>query len=369
MVMTTKLPTADRAMSRLMNVKVACRASVIIVNYNGRDYIGACLDSLLSVLPSDCEVIVVDNASTDESAAYIEAEYPFVRLVRSDKNGGFSHGNNLGVEYAQGEYLAFLNPDTIVSKGWLESLTGVLASDPTYGMTTSKILLLRDPKRINACGNTMHLSGLTLCRGVNEDAHKYVELAEVSAVSGAAFAMRKSVFESIGKFDELMFMYMDDTDLSLRVRLAGYKCIYVPDSIVYHDYALRFGPNKTYYQERNRYIMLLKTLRWRTLFVLLLPIMLAETISWGFVMLREKRNLRNKIRAYADILNLWPEIMLERRKVQASRRVGDREMVRKLAYKIEFEQTGKGFVATVAHLIFDPLFYLAYQLATTMIRW
>jgi hypothetical protein len=362
-------PAVEKTFNSLLNAPVTCRASVIIVNYNGRDYIGDCLESLLTHSSTDTEIIVVDNASTDGSADYIEEEYPFVQLVRSTKNGGFSHGNNLGVGYAHGEFLVFLNPDTAVSAGWLENLLSPLIDDPTIGMTTSKILLLRDPKRINACGNTMHLTGLTLCRGVGASAHEYNDMVEVNAVSGAAFAIRASLFKAVGEFDELMFMYMDDTDLSLRVRLAGYKCMFVPTSIVYHDYALRFGPNKTYYQERNRYIMLLKTLHWRTIALLAPAFLLGEAISWGFVLLREKRNLTNKSRAYLDVINLWPEIMLERRKVQSRRQVGDREMIAKLSPKIEFEQTGKGLVAAVAHTVFDPLFLAIYRLAMTTIRW
>jgi GT2 family glycosyltransferase len=345
------------------------RYSVIIVNYNGRDYIGECLDALLSSVPAETEIIVVDNDSKDDSAAFIEEQYPGVVLVHNPLNGGFGQGNNLGVEHSSGEYLVFLNPDTRVTPGWLENMIVVLDSAPNVGMVTPKILLMNEPELINACGNDVHFTGLTLCRGARASADMHDQLAVVSAVSGAAFVMRRSVFDEIGGFDPLLFMYMDDTDLSLRVRQAGYECIYTPTSLVYHDYSLNFGPRKTYFQERNRYIMLLKSWRWRTLAMMVPPLLLAEVVTWGFVLTKERRNLVNKLRAYWDVLKVWPEIMAQRRDAQARRKVSDHQLLTELTYRMEFEQTGNDATTRLAHAVFDPLFFAAYRLMMLLIRW
>jgi GT2 family glycosyltransferase len=249
-----------------------------------------------------------------------------------------------------------LNQDVVVDAGWLEALVSTLNDKPEAGLVTSKVLLLRDPQRINTCGNQMHLSGLTLCRGFGAERTCFREPDEVSAVSGASFAMRRDLFATLGGFDPSFYLYMEDTDLSLRARLAGHRCLYVPQSIVYHDYNLRFGPRKTFYQERNRYLILLKILRWRTLFVLLPTLLLAELVTWGFVISREPLRIANKLRAYAWILRHWRTVMGLRRHTQTLRRISDRDLLALATHQLDFEQTGPGILARPAHLLFDPLF-------------
>ncbi|MCA9923376.1 MAG: hypothetical protein KC421_13435, partial [Anaerolineales bacterium] len=138
----------------------------------------------------------------------------------------------------------------------------------------------------------------------------------------------------------------------------GFKCLYVPDAIVQHDYALRFGPQKTYYQERNRYLMLLKNLRWRTLLLLLPSLLLAEALTWGFVLLQEPRRYANKIRAYGWILQNWQPLMAKRRQTQAIRRITDGEWLKNVTARLSFEQVNSGVLAHIAHWLFDPFFTL-----------
>jgi GT2 family glycosyltransferase len=344
------------------------RASVIIVNYNGRTRLGRCLYSLLEDR-QEYEVILVDNASTDGSADYVEQFFPKVQVIRNETHRGFGQGNNMGVRGARGKYLAFLNSDTAVEPGWLEALIAALEADPQAGLATSKILLLADPGQINTCGNDVHYTGLPLCRGMGMDRSAFTDLTDVSAVSGAAFATRREIFEALGGFDETFFLYMEATDLSWRACLAEYRCVYVPQSIVYYDYSLRFGPRKTFYRERNRYLMLLKNLRWRTLLVLLPALLLAEAATWGFVFLRGRRHLANKWQAYTWILHHWDEIMASRRRVQAIRKASDRDLVACCTHRLDFEQTGGGTVAHWAHILFNPLFSVLHRLALALIWW
>ena len=156
---------------------------------------------------------------------------------------------NVGVRSSSGNYLAFLNPDTVVEPGWLDALIAALEADPRAGLATAKILLLDDPARINTCGCDVHYTGLTLCRGMGMGRSALTDPVDVSAVSGAAFVIRRDLFEALSGFDAAYFLYMEDTDLSWRARLAGYSCLYVPTSFVYHDYSLRFGPKKAFYEE------------------------------------------------------------------------------------------------------------------------
>jgi GT2 family glycosyltransferase len=345
------------------------RASVIIVNYNGKEVLEPCLSSLSDSLGSQDEILLFDNASTDGSPDFIEQSFPHIRVIRSKENLGFGSANNLAARQAAGQYLAFLNPDTTVEPGWLEALISILGSDPTIGLATSKILQMDDPDRVSGCGNEVHISGLALGRGMGMHRDAFPEIEDLAAISGASFAARKDVFEAVGGFDGDFFMYVEDTDLSFRTRLAGYRLVHVPQSVVYHDYTLSFGPQKTFYQERNRYVMLLKNLRWPTLLLLLPALILAEVVTWGFVLLREKRNLRNKLDAYRWILTHWPEIMAKRRQVQASRRARDRDLLARMTHRLAYEQTGTGVLTVLARLVFDPLFFLCHRLALIAVWW
>ncbi len=345
------------------------RASVIVVNHNGRGYLEGCLRSLLERGGGEDEVILVDNCSTDGSAEVVEQLFPQIRVIRNEVNEGFGRASNLGARQARGAYLAFLNPDTVVEPGWLEPLLAALNADPQAALVTSKILLLGDPERVNTCGNDVHFTGLTLCRGMGAKRKTFRATAEVSAISGAAFAARREVFEALGGFDESFFLYMEDTDLSLRARLAGYHCLCVPASVVYHDYGLRFGPQKTYLQERNRYLMLLKNLRWGTLALLVPSLLLSEAVTWGFVLLRERHRLVTKLRAYVWVVRHWRGIMEKRRQTQSLRRVRDHDLLAALTHRLAFEQTGDGVVPRLAHLLFDPLFLLLHRLVLLLVRW
>lgn len=198
--------------------RMQTRASIIIVGYNSLSDLPRCLASLQEDMAQEDEVIVVDNASQDGTPQAIREHFPWVRVLCSPENVGFGAANNLAAAQARGEYLAFLNPDTTAEPGWLEALIAALEDDPSAGLATPKILLMQDPQRINTCGNDIHISGLTLCRGMGEPSAAFSQLETVSAVSGAAFVVRRALFEAIGGFDPLFFMYMEDTDLSLRAR-------------------------------------------------------------------------------------------------------------------------------------------------------
>jgi GT2 family glycosyltransferase len=345
------------------------RASIIIVNYNAKEKLLRCLESVSRSSLADCEVIVLDNHSSDGIADLIEIDFPGVRLIRSPTNLGFGAGNNLAAREAHGKYFVFLNPDTLVEQRWLEALLAPFDTDTRVGLVTSKILLADQPGLINTCGNAVHFTGLTLCRGLGQLREAFGEIQEVDAVSGAAFAMRRDLFETLSGFDEDTFLYMEDTDLSWRARLSGWRCLYTPESVVLHHYTLRMTPQKVFYQERNRYLMLVKNLRWPTLLVLLPAQLLAEVMTWGFVLYNDRANFMNKLRAYRWIITNWPAILRKRRVTQALRRVPDRELLRHTTFRLEFELASKGIVGKLAQFLFNPLFFILRCLAMMVIWW
>ena len=343
--------------------------SIIIVNYNAGEKLLRCLSGVMRSAGANSEILLVDNASSDGAADRVESDFPEVIVIRSEANLGFGAGCNLGARRARGLYLVFLNPDTIVEAGWLEALVKPIRTQVGAGLVTAKILLASNSNLINACGNTLHITGIALCRGLGCSRDAFTEPGEVAAVSGAAFAIRRNLFELLGGFDEDMFLYMEDTDLSLRARLAGWRCLYAPDSIVLHDYALKMTPLKVFYQERNRYLMLLKTLRWPTLLVLFPSQMLGELITWGFVLWRDRPNIANKIRAYIWIVRNWGLIMEKRKSTQSARALSDRQLLINTDSSLGFDQVGAGRIASVARLVFNPVFFVLRTVTITLVWW
>ncbi len=342
-------------------------ASIITVSMNHLQRLEAYLPSVMRSAGS-FELIISDNGSADGSLDCIRTQYQDVIVLENGENLGFAEACNRGAMLARGDYLVFINPDTTVEPGWLLALLEPF-DDPQVGLVTSKILLMESPDQINTCGNVIHISGIAQCRGLHQPRSEYGVLEEVDAVSGAAFAVRRSTFEALGGFDPDFFLYVEETDLSVRARLAGWKCIYQPASIVYHDYHLKFGPHKIFQQERNRYLTILKNFSWGTILALLPAFLLAEVVTWGFCMLtRDKNNLRNKIDAYLWILSNWSMIRAKHHAVQSLRRMRDRTIVSRCSYAINFRQVTHLHLAQVSEALFNTTFAVLKGLALAFIR-
>lgn len=231
--------------------------SVIIPNWNGRKFLEECIDSLKGQTFQDFETILVDNGSTDGSADFAEERYgEFLRVVRNKENLGFAGGNNVGIRMARGEYIVLLNNDTMVDPRWLEELVKAARFDPPIGMWASKAYSYYQRDRIEGVGELMYWDGLCRARGQYEQDHgQYNVMEEIFFPPGGAAMYRKSVFEGIGLFDEDFFVYADDSEIGIRARLAGWKCLLVPSAVIYHKdsgTAGKYSPFKAFYVERNR---------------------------------------------------------------------------------------------------------------------
>jgi len=238
-----------------MNVDGKPLASVIVVNYNGKRYLKRCMDALRGQTYKNNEVIVVDNGSSDGSAAYVKTNFPRARVIESRENCGFARGNNVGVRAAKGEFIATLNNDTEAAPGWLEALVGAMMSDEGAGMCASKMLRMDDPTIIDSTGICVSRSGACWDRGMFErDRGQYEAAEEVFGPCAGAALYRKAMLDETGLFDEDFVSYMEDTDLAFRGRLAGWKCLYVPKAVVYHVHGGTAGyvsDYTVYYGNRN----------------------------------------------------------------------------------------------------------------------
>jgi len=240
------------------------KVSVIVLNYNGRHLLEECLESLLSQTYPAFEIIVVDNGSTDDSLPFLEERYHArITLIKNSTNLGFAEGNNIGIAAAKGEYIALLNNDAVADMHWLEELVSAAqGSDATFSMWASKIMFYDRRDMIDTAGHLIYPDGLNRGRGKHEIDHgQYDTQEEVFFPSGCAALYAKKMIDEIGAFDRDFFAYGDDTDLGIKARLAGWKCFFVPTSVVYHRSSATAGiytPFKAYLVERNRIWVLIK---------------------------------------------------------------------------------------------------------------
>jgi GT2 family glycosyltransferase len=236
--------------------------SVIIVNYNGLHLLKECLDSLREQTFTDFETILVDNASSDGSVEFVEAGYPGVKIVRNRDNLGYGGGNNAGIRASAGRYLVLLNNDTKVDPRWLEQLVKAAGREGRTGMCASKILNYYEPDVIDNTGLLMYRDGIARGRGrLERDAGQYDAEEEVFFPSGCAGLYKREMLDEIGLLDEDFFLYVEDVDIGLRGRIAGWRCIYAPGAVVYHKYSATtepYSPLKAYLVERNRIWVVLK---------------------------------------------------------------------------------------------------------------
>ncbi len=237
--------------------------SVIIPNWNGKKFLSECIDSLKEQTFRDFEVILVDNGSTDGSAEFAEERYDkFIRVIRNQKNLGFTGGNNVGIGAARGKYIVLLNNDTWAEPTWLEELAKAASLDPPVGMWASKVRSYFQRNRIEAVGELTYWDGLNRAKGQYEiDNGQYEEMEEILFPPGCGGMFRKTVFDEIGLFDEDFFAYGDDAEIGIRARLAGWKCYYVPRAVVYHKNSGstgQYSPFKAFYVERNRFWITVK---------------------------------------------------------------------------------------------------------------
>lgn len=329
--------------------------TVIVVAYNHANDLPNCLEGILAQEGPTFEIIVVDNASQDATLEVVRRYADQVTAVRLSENQGFAVGNNAGAGRAQGEILIFLNPDTAPQPGWLANLVAPLLEDESIGMTTSQVVLAESPHLVNTCGNDITWTGLTVCRGMRQPVDLWQEAGEVGAVSGAACAIRRTLFEAVGGFDESFFLYYEDTDLSLRVRLMGYCIWYMPSSVVLHRYAFRFSPLKAYYQERNRWLALLKTLRASTILLLLPGLLLGELMAWIYAALSGPSHLAAKVCGWLWLLRHWRLVLAKRDQVQRLRSVSDRQLLASWSADLTFTDTVPDRIAIVLAGLMVPL--------------
>ena len=243
---------------------------VVIVNYNGREHINDCLESLQKVDYPNFKVVISDNGSTDGSVELIKGKYPFVKIIENGTNLGYGKGNNVGIKYALehgADYVFLLNLDTIVEPDFLTRLVDTCQADPSIGVCGPKVMNFPSQKVIQSLGGTYKLwKGIPRRIGKDEaDRGQYKEPSEVDWIHGCAMMIKREVFEKIGLFDERFFLFYEETDFCCQAAKNGFKIVAVPQSVIYHKYRVSTGfLNRlfVYYYTRNALLCMRKNALW-----------------------------------------------------------------------------------------------------------
>jgi GT2 family glycosyltransferase len=254
--------------------------SVVIVNWNRKDLLRACLDSVAAQTFTEFEVIVVDNGSSDGSAAMVlELAEGFprpLRLIENTENRGFCAANNQAFAVSHAEYIALLNNDAEADPDWLRAMHDAIRVKPDVGesdvgMVASKILVWEDPTIIDKCGHLIYPDGQNRGRGSGQlDRGQFNRLEEALWPDGCAALYRRAMLDEVGGFDEEFFAYADDAELGLRARIAGWTCLYAPGAVVRHHRGATLGLNsarRLTLIERNRVLLVVKLFPWNLLWV------------------------------------------------------------------------------------------------------
>lgn len=300
--------------------------SIIIVNFNGNKLLIECIESIHQTVKCSFEIIVIDNNSTDNSHLKCKEIFPKIKLIENKENIGLT-ARNLGIEVAEGQFIVFLDSDTVVTENWLDCL---LASFREHGdgLYQPKLLEKNRPNIINSAGNMINILGMGFSRGKGEnDNGQYDKFQEIGYASGACTFTSAEIIEKIGKINKIFFSYHDDLDYGWRGWLQKIPSYYEPKSIVYHlgSPTLKWSGKKFYFLERNRWICLLYLYSTSTI-IKILPILLFLEIGVLFYFISKGYGLE-KIKALCSLLQLKNQIKNIKKEIQERRILSDKEII------------------------------------------
>ncbi len=330
--------------------------SIVIPNWNGRPLLQEFMPSVVGLDYPSLEWIVVDNASTDGSAEFLEQQYPAVRVIRNSRNDGTAEGSNIGAWAARGEYLFFLSNDMWIEPNALALMMRRMLADASIGICSLKMRRITAAGErlmvLDSVGATTDPFGFPDARGIHQpDRGQLDEHGEVFFVFGGALLIRRQLFEQLGGYDTAYFTLTDDIDLCWRARLLGYRVVVEPAAVLYHRVSATLDTpafkraRRRFLSERNTLRTLLKNYSWWNLcWIMPLDMALLAAETFFYLALGKWALVRSGPRAVWWNLCRWRETMALRRKVQQSRTVADRAVWRHM-------KRGSGKVQVLAAVI------------------
>ena len=255
--------------------------ALVIPNHNGERWLPGVLDSVAAQTVAPAEVVVVDDGSTDGSAALVAERFGAVRVLELEGNRGFARAANAGFAAVTAEAVALVNTDVVLAPDWLERAAGALAQEPRAAAVATKLVDLEDPAILYSAGDVLRRDGVCEQRGRFErDGGRYDTPGEVFSACAAAALYRRTAVEAAGGFDERLGTYLEDVELGLRLRLAGWRCRWEPRAVARHagggsSAALRHGPGA--WVERNTLLLVARFFRARWL-----PLVAYRQLAWAW---------------------------------------------------------------------------------------
>ena len=307
--------------------------TVIVVNWNGKRHIEKCIRGLVQQTLEDFSIILVDNGSKDGSLELISKKYPDIKTIALNRNVGFAAANNIALKNIKSEYVALLNNDAFPHPQWLEKLKDAIKENPEAGSVASKMLLYSNNELIDRAGDSYTIAGAGQLRGRGASSGNYHSREFVFGACAGAALYKTALFQDIGGFDEDFFILYEDVDLSFRSQLAGYRCIYNPEAIVYHVCSGSIGEDthtSVYYGHRNLEWVYIKNMPDSLIKRTIVP-HLIYTVAAGIYFIVRGRGgdyLRAKCHALKDIRSA----MFKRSIIQGNKKVVD-EYIWKLLEK------------------------------------
>jgi len=327
------------------------RVTVAITNYNGVGHLPHCLDAIRRLEGPERDVIVVDNASTDGSVALVRSRYPEARILRVNRNRGPGPARNLALREARTDLVFSIDNDAVVEPGCLRRLVEAMDAHPEVVACQPRSVDADDPSRIHYDGAYLHYLGVLSLRHFRsrvEDCD--TTPVPIDSLVAVAILYDRRRLPDDCRFDDDFFFYFEEQDLSHRLRLRGCRFLMVPEAVVRHregTAGLSYRPGgmvsrrRAYFYTRNRWMILLKNYRWRTL-VLLAPALLLYEAVWA-AFLGARGRLDMYARGMLDLGRSAPALGRKRREVQATRTVEDRDLLRGDALTFSVPDKGKAF--------------------------
>lgn len=250
---------------------------VVILNWNGRKFLEDFLPSVIKYSSKDAELIIADNQSSDDSVSFLQENYPQLRVVQNNDNGGYAKGYNDALKHIDAEYYILLNSDIEVSENWINPIINYMDGNLSIAACQPKILSYHEKENFEyagAGGGFIDKYGYPFCRGrifqeIEKDNRQYDDIKEVFWASGACMFVRAETFHELGGFDDDFFAHMEEIDFCWRAKNNGYKIYYHPKSVVYHvggGTLPKSSPKKTYLNFRNNFFLLYKNVESKRLF-------------------------------------------------------------------------------------------------------
>ncbi len=309
------------------------QASIIVVTHNGGGTVSDCLSSIKGLLNTRFELIVVDNASEDDTVNQVLTRFPEARILRLARNMGYGAGCNAGAKIAKGEILIFLNQDVSLDQRFSDRIVSEMVRDNTIGLCGGKILSWDGNWLVSAGQAFERWTGYGLDLGFGSSSKTLENVkSEVFSPNGAAFAARRDVFQTIGGFDETLFLYFDETDLAWRARIAGFRVVCRHDATVRHQIDPRRAHRvaSRYYIDRNSLLCEARNYELRNAAVFLPTSVMVRLIGIIFLtLLGRGEHARSTARALNDFFALIPRTWKCRQLVRSIRKLPDREVMRK----------------------------------------